>query len=42
MCLAWAGMGGEGVSDMRIGFGFYKSCGNRGSVGRVSVFGLCR
>ena len=30
-------MGGE-----RIGFGFYQSCGNRGSVGHVSVFGLCR
>ena len=28
----------------RIGFGFYQSCGNRGSVGRVSVFCLwwCR
>ena len=24
--------------DERIGFGFYQSCGNRGSVGRVSVF----
>ena len=31
----------------RIGFGLYQSCGNRGSVGRVSVFwfrwcGWCR
>ena len=24
----------------RIGFDLYQSCGNRGSVGRVSVFGL--
>ena len=23
-----------------IGFRFYQSCGNKGSVGRVSVFGL--
>ena len=30
--------------DKRIGFGLYQSCGNRGSVGCVSVFGLrwCR
>ena len=29
--------------DERIGFRLYPSCGNRGSVGRVSVslFGLC-
>ena len=26
--------------DERIGFGIYQSCGNRGSVGRVSVYGL--
>ena len=26
--------------DERIGFGLYQSCGNRGSVGRVSVFWL--
>ena len=26
--------------DKRIGFGIYQSCGNRGSVGRVSVFRL--
>ena len=26
--------------DERIGFGLYQSCGNMGSVGRVSVFGL--
>ena len=24
--------------DERIGFGLYQSCGNMGSVGRVSVF----
>ena len=38
MCLARGGVGGEG--DERIGFGLYQSCQNRGSVGRVSVFGL--
>ena len=26
--------------DERIGLGLYQFCGNRGSVGRVSVFGL--
>ena len=26
--------------DERFGFGLYQSCGNRGSVGRVSVFWL--
>ena len=26
--------------DERIGYGLYQSCGNRGSVGRVSVFWL--
>ena len=26
--------------DERIWFGFYQSCGNRGSVGRLSVFRL--
>ena len=26
--------------DEGIGFGVYQSCGNRGSVGRVSVFWL--
>ena len=26
--------------DERIGFGHYQSCGDRGSVGRVSVFWL--
>ena len=42
MCLARGGMGGEGVVDERIGF--YQSCGNRGSVGRVFMFWLrwCR
>ena len=34
MCLAPGGVG------ERIGFGLYQSCGNRGSVGRVSVFWL--
>ena len=38
MCLARGGMCGE--VDERIGFGLYQSCGNRGSVGRVSVFWL--
>ena len=30
--------------DKMIGFGLYQLCGNMGSVGRVSVFGLrwCR
>ena len=30
--------------DEKIGFGLYQSCGNRGNVGRVSVFWLwwCR
>ena len=36
MRLAWGGV------DERIGFGLYQSCGNRGSVGRVSVFWLRR
>ena len=40
MCLARSGMCGEGVVDEKIGFGLYQSCGNMGSVGRVSVFGL--
>ena len=39
MCLTPGDVGGEGV-DERIGFGFYQSCGNMRSVGRVSVFGL--
>ena len=39
MCLARDGVG-EGVSG--LGFRLYQSCGNRGSVGRVSVFGLRR
>ena len=38
LCLARGAMGGEG--DERIGFGLYQSWGNKGSVGRVSVFGL--
>ena len=38
VCLAWGSVGGEG--DERIGFGLYQSCGNRGSVGGVSVFWL--
>ena len=42
MCLARGGIGGEGggLVDERIGIGLYQSCRNRGSVGRVSVFGL--
>ena len=40
MCLAPGGVGGEGLVDERIGFGLYQSCTNRGSVERVSVFGL--
>ena len=28
--------------DESIGFGLYQSCRNRGSVGRVSLFGLRR
>ena len=33
-----------GLVDEMIGFGCYQPCGNRGSVGRVSVFWLrcCR
>ena len=41
MCLARGDVGGEGVNgreDGRTWFGLYQSCGNRGSVGRVSVF----
>ena len=34
MCLA---RGERGWVHERIGFGLYQSCGNRGSVGRVSV-----
>ena len=26
--------------DNRIGFGIYQSCGNKGNLGRASVFGL--
>ena len=41
MCLARGGVGGEGGGvDERIGFGLYQSCGDRGSVGHVSVFWL--
>ena len=36
MYLARGGVCGEWVE--RIMFGLYQSCGNRGSVGRVSVF----
>ena len=45
MCLAWGGVGGEGVSGqwgewMRgLGYGFTNPVGTRG-VGRLSVFGL--
>ena len=34
--------GGLGFVSERIGFVLYQSCGNRGSVGRVSVFRLQR
>ena len=34
MCLAQGSVGGMGTE-----FWFNQSCGNRGSVGRVSVFG---
>ena len=37
MCLARVE---RGVVNERIGFGLYQSCGNRGSVGRGSVFWL--
>ena len=37
MCLARGGVGEEEWVDERIGFGLYQSCGNRGSVGHVSV-----
>ena len=40
MRLARGGVGGQGWVDERIGLGIFQSCGNRGSVGRVSVFGL--
>ena len=41
MCMARGGLGGEGGEWMeRIGFGLYQSCGDRGSVGHVSVFWL--
>ena len=38
MCSARGGVAGNG--DERIGFGIYKSCGNRVSVGCVYVFRL--
>ena len=47
MCLARGGVGGEGGDWMRgLGLGFTNPVGDRGSVGRVSVFwlrwcGLC-
>ena len=34
----WLGVSGEGGVDERIGFGLQQSCGNRRSVGHVSVF----
>ena len=40
-CLARGTVGGEGGEwNKRIGFGFYQSCKNTGSVGRVYVYGL--
>ena len=39
MCLARGGVGGEGGwVDVRIGFGLYQSCGNRGSVDMCLCF----
>ena len=39
--LGSGGVGGEGVEWMRrIRFGLYQSCGDRGSVGHLSVFWL--
>ena len=42
MCLAWGSRGRE--CGEWIGFGLYQSCGNKGTVGCVSLFGLrlCR
>ena len=40
MCLARAAYEERGWVNERIGFGLFHSCGNRGSVGRVSVFEL--
>ena len=41
MCLARSGVGGEVGEWMReLGLGFNQSCGDRGSVGLVSVFWL--
>ena len=37
MCLARGSVGGV---DERFRFGLYQSCGDRGSVGHVSVFWL--
>ena len=36
MCMSLAPRGG--LVDERIGFGLYQSCGEKGSVGHVSVF----
>ena len=42
MCLVRGSVGGEWIRgvDKRSGFGLYQTCGNRGIVGCVSVFGL--
>ena len=43
MCLARGGIGAERGEWMRgLGLGFYQSCGNMGSDGRVSMFRLWR
>ena len=42
MCLARTVWVERGCVDERIGFGLYQSCGDRGSVGRVSVLWWCR
>ena len=40
MCLARAVWLERVVVYERFGFGLYQSCGNKGSVGRVSMFRL--
>ena len=40
MCLVRAAWVERGWVDERIGLGLYQSCGNMGSVRRVSVFSL--
>ena len=40
VCMCLVRVGVCGVVGERIGFGLSQSCGNRGSGGRMSVFGL--